>query len=338
MRGIRGACQGAPRPGEHPTAGVCASGVRAPRRRDGSVPHAAWHTAWHRRVVVRPCFPSGIMPHGFYRCDLRIPCVRRIDCKTEAPGKLPPPPAAPVAPSVCPTPRASARRPAPPRGSACRRSTTPSPSPAPSSCSITPSLRPGGGREDSWASSPVRDPGLILNLSVQVVWGQVGGGAADQRHSQPQSEEYNQTPPPPAVWRPFPHSLPPAVVAAIFVLIPFTFLPANCVAFVVKEREVRATHLQRLSGLRPARAPGPPNTPPPGAHPRGPTGARPRPVLGWLLHLRQPRPGGGLAGHSCLLPVRSARVHKTCAAFSILLLKTTISHCRCLVGALHSDT
>ena len=41
------------------------------------------------------------------------------------------------------------------------------------------------------------------------------------------------------------------VVAAIFVLIPFTFFPANCVAFIVKEREVKATHLQTLSGLQP---------------------------------------------------------------------------------------
>ena len=42
------------------------------------------------------------------------------------------------------------------------------------------------------------------------------------------------------------------VVAAIFVLIPYTFFPANCVAFLVKEREVKAKHLQLLSGLKPS--------------------------------------------------------------------------------------
>jgi ABC-type multidrug transport system ATPase subunit len=40
------------------------------------------------------------------------------------------------------------------------------------------------------------------------------------------------------------------VVAAIFVLIPFTFFPANCVAFVVKEREVKSKHIQNLSGIK----------------------------------------------------------------------------------------
>jgi ATP-binding cassette subfamily A (ABC1) protein 3 len=40
-----------------------------------------------------------------------------------------------------------------------------------------------------------------------------------------------------------------AVFVAIFVLIPFTFIPSTFVSFVVKEREVHALQLQRASGL-----------------------------------------------------------------------------------------
>lgn len=50
------------------------------------------------------------------------------------------------------------------------------------------------------------------------------------------------------------------MVAATFVLIPFSFFPANCVAFIVKEREVKAKHLQATpvpgSGLTPSHGPG----------------------------------------------------------------------------------
>jgi ATP-binding cassette subfamily A (ABC1) protein 3 len=39
------------------------------------------------------------------------------------------------------------------------------------------------------------------------------------------------------------------IVAAIFVLIPFTFIPANFVCFIVKEREFKAKHLQLVAGV-----------------------------------------------------------------------------------------
>jgi ATP-binding cassette subfamily A (ABC1) protein 3 len=40
------------------------------------------------------------------------------------------------------------------------------------------------------------------------------------------------------------------VFVAIFVLIPFTFVPSTFVSFIVKEREVRALQLQRASGMK----------------------------------------------------------------------------------------
>jgi hypothetical protein len=40
--------------------------------------------------------------------------------------------------------------------------------------------------------------------------------------------------------------------AALFVLIPFCYLPASFVLFVVKERSVKAQHLQLVSGVYPA--------------------------------------------------------------------------------------
>ncbi|CAG9567181.1 putative ATP-binding cassette subfamily A,member 1 [Leishmania major strain Friedlin] len=40
------------------------------------------------------------------------------------------------------------------------------------------------------------------------------------------------------------------LLTAIIILVPFTFLPANCVAWVVKERECRSRHLQDICGLR----------------------------------------------------------------------------------------
>jgi hypothetical protein len=39
--------------------------------------------------------------------------------------------------------------------------------------------------------------------------------------------------------------------AALFILIPFCFLPANFVIFVVKERASKAKHLQLVSGVHP---------------------------------------------------------------------------------------
>ncbi|GET85463.1 abc transporter, putative [Leishmania tarentolae] len=40
------------------------------------------------------------------------------------------------------------------------------------------------------------------------------------------------------------------LLTAIIIIVPFTFLPANCVAWVVKERECRSRHLQDICGLR----------------------------------------------------------------------------------------
>jgi len=43
-----------------------------------------------------------------------------------------------------------------------------------------------------------------------------------------------------------------AIFAALFVLIPFCYLPASFVLFLVKERQAKAKHLQFVSGIRPA--------------------------------------------------------------------------------------
>ncbi|CBZ23091.1 putative ABC1 transporter [Leishmania mexicana MHOM/GT/2001/U1103] len=40
------------------------------------------------------------------------------------------------------------------------------------------------------------------------------------------------------------------LLTAIIIIVPFTFLPSNCVAWVVKERECRSRHLQDICGLR----------------------------------------------------------------------------------------